>query len=109
MTELRCDFDSRSLPADWFLRVQALARHQRWRVSSIMLRKSRHGWHVVVACANRLTPVTVIAAQAILGSDWKREVFNLYRAERLGNLPATWRTSKRWNALYSTHTHLGES
>lgn len=101
LTELRVDYDGR-LPADWFLRAQVLTRHHAWPVVFTMLRRTRHGWHLLIAVDAELDPVTVVAAQAILGSDWKREVFVLYRAARLGSYAPHWRLAKRWNALYSS-------
>lgn len=105
MTELRCDFDG-EFPDDFFFRLGTLTRHQGWTVLGQMIRKTRHGWHVVVCVHEEISPVMVVAAQAILGSDWKRENFNLFRADRLHHLPAVWREACRWNALYTSHTHF---
>lgn len=108
MTELRCDFDG-PLPEDLEFRIGTLCRHQRWPVERVMIRKTRHGWHVIVMVTADLDPLIVVAAQAILGSDWKRENFNLARAQVLDDCPATWREARRWNALYTSHTHFNRS
>ncbi len=105
MTELRCDFDG-PFPDDFDWRLRALARHQEWTVHHTMIRRTRHGWHVIVTLDNEVAPLIVVAAQAILGSDWKRENFNLFRAQRLPDVPSVWRESRRWNALYSSHIHF---
>ncbi len=61
---------------------------------------SGQGWHVCVRL-NRALPVqAVVALQAILGSDARREVFNLSRALVLDSVPRFWRD--RWNVLYSS-------
>lgn len=106
-TELRCDFDG-PFPKDWLFRLRALVREQGWTVDTIMFRKTAHGWHAIYTVTDSVDPVIVVAAQAILDSDWKRENFNLYRAPRLQDLPSCWREPKRWNALYSSHTHLSK-
>lgn len=59
-------------------------------------------WHVVVLmyCRRLPPPLAIAALQAILGSDWKRETFNLVRARKLGNAPPAWQHNGRWNTLY---------
>jgi hypothetical protein len=60
-------------------------------------------WHVVVAmyCKRLPPPVAIVALQTLLGSDWKRETFNLVRARNLGRVPRAWQHLARWNTLYS--------
>lgn len=55
--------------------------------------RSRRGWHVTLALPMALPPVTLVALQAVLGSDPTRELFNLARAraaprlfQRYGNV-----------------------
>ena len=40
--------------------------------------RTRRGWHVIIPAPN-LSPCELIAAQAILGSDPRRESLNLFR------------------------------
>jgi hypothetical protein len=65
-------------------------------------RRTRRGWHVVVQVYTRrvVSPLFVVALQAILGSDSKRETFNLFRAVRLRQAPRAWQEIGRWNTLY---------
>lgn len=58
------------------------------------------GLHAEAVISGDWPPVTVIAMQTILGSDPKRETFNLVRALTLDSAPAFWR--KRWNVLYAS-------
>ena len=102
MTELRCDFDG-PFPTDFEFRLTTLCRHQQWTVKQWMTRKTRHGWHAIVTIRETISPIITVAAQAILGSDWKRENYNLTRAEHLDEVPALWREARRWNALYTSH------
>ena len=105
MTEFRCDFDG-PLPADLEWRVGVLTRHQRWTVEYVWYRKTRRGWHVIVRVAETVAPIVTVAVQAMLGSDWKRENYNLARAGQLANVPPSWREARRWNALYTSHTQV---
>lgn len=99
MTKLLLDFDG-PIPArfDWQLAEVCrclVLKCQWWRVS-----RSKRGWHICVSLKGRIAPISVVAIQAILGSDWRREMFNLYRARRLRRMDPWWRD--KWNVLYST-------
>lgn len=65
-------------------------------------RSHNRKWHVVVyvRSARLPSPILIVALQAILGSDWKRETFNLYRARQLPLAPQSWRLFSAWNTLY---------
>ena len=60
--------------------------------------KTRHGWHIIILWRKTMLPWSILALQAILGSDWRREAMNWARL-------ASGRTDafamKRWNILYS--------
>jgi hypothetical protein len=95
-----CDYDGR-IPADVSQRLQMVVRVERLRVQYVRFDRTRHGYHMVVAVSNRLSPYRLVMIQLLLGSDWKREAFNAQRVKRLRDLPAFWRA--RWNVLYHTH------
>lgn len=67
------------------------------------IHKTEHGVHVILDAEwedkKSIEPAETVALQAILGSDFKREAFNLLRAHNLGDAPTFWRD--RWNVLYS--------
>jgi hypothetical protein len=48
-------------------------------VLRVVIHKSNHGYHVRVFVGRRLEPVAVVALQACLGSDYRRELNNLER------------------------------
>lgn len=103
MTLLKLDFDG-PLPRHLESWVTTCATLWGWRLVALRIDRTRHGYHVVVGVeAVNLGPAAVVAAQAILGSDPKREAFNLMRVGKLATLPAFWRS--RWNVLYATHRH----
>ena len=103
MTVLKLDVDTPRYPARTFVRTQWLARRLGWTLVAYGLSRSqRGGWHVEIAVRQRLAPVVVVAAQAILGSHWAREAHNLMRCSSPVFASALWRT--RSNVLYEGHT-----
>ena len=67
--------------------------------------RTRRGWHVELyqsgrGRALRLSSAQTVALQAILGSDYRREAFNLFRAMRLSRAPGFWRKLPHWNVLH---------
>lgn len=100
MTTVKLDIDG-ALPADLFARIFWVFHMLGYGVDSIRQDKTRRGWHVVIEVRRRLAPKTVVALQAILGSDPRRELFNLVRVLGLARHSMFWR--ERWNVLYSTH------
>jgi hypothetical protein len=55
--------------------------------------KTARGWHVIVGLNRKIEPLLTVALQVILGSDPKRERFNLVRA-----MSGT--RNRRWNMLF---------
>ena len=102
MTLLYLDIDGR-LPATMHERLTRTLRLWRWPVEAIRYDRTKRGWHVIIAVRKRLCALTMVAAQAILGSDPKREAFNLIRVRQLR---VSGRRAHPWNVLYSHH-HRG--
>jgi hypothetical protein len=100
MTEIKLDYDG-TFPRDFWFRVGVVLRTQRLRVVAWRRERTRHGWHVVICVANRVSFQRVVLLQALMGSDWKRECFNSRRALAWRHVPPFWRT--RANVLYSRH------
>lgn len=99
MTYLKLDFDGAPPPADLVDRAAWLAKMLHAKIGGApVTRRTRRGWHVVIPVTGRWAPLVIVAAQAILGSDRNREVFNLVRARRLPRVSKVWR--RRWNVLY---------
>ena len=97
---LYLDFDG-PVPKGLIDRIVWTTKLWRWKLEAVRFDRTRNGWHVIVGVRKRLDPPVVVAAQAILGSDYKRETFNLMRVQGLANIPPYWR--ERWNVLYSHH------
>lgn len=102
-SRLRLDFDTRTFPKGALDRVQWVCRMLHWTVDAVSIAQTRRGWHVEVVTRQRIAPVALVAAQAMCGSDYKREVFNLQRARRLRYVDPWWREPSRWNVLYHRH------
>ena len=89
---LRVDYDRPRLPRACYRRLVATLRWLRLRPVEVVYTRTEHGWHVKVTLTRRCAPLVVVALQAILGSDPKRETFNLVRARALPRLPPEWRS-----------------
>lgn len=64
-------------------RIYRVCSILRLRIISSNMKRSRHGnFHWIIEVENSLTPIQVICVQALMGSDFKRECFNLLRASQ---------------------------
>ena len=106
---VKVDFDTPRVPRDFverlrFLYYNCIPAGAEWTEAAPQFRLRRHrsthgGWHVIVESDKlRLGPRETVAIQAILGSHWRREAFNLSRVVLLHRAPPMWR--ERWNVLY---------
>lgn len=102
-TRLKIDLDG-TLPRDIDERVHWCLRVMGVRVEWWSVRKTRRGWHVEVELRGRLHPWKVVALQAILGSDYRRETFNLRRVWNWRGLDSAAR--KHWNVLFTRKVHV---
>lgn len=100
MTLLYLDFDG-AVPKGLIDRVTWMCKLWRWPIIAVRFDKTRHGWHVIIGVRKKLAPPLIVAAQAVLGSDPKREAFNIMRVQNLDALSPYWR--ERWNVLYFIH------
>jgi hypothetical protein len=77
-------------------RLRVIGLKAKW----ISYRRTRHGWHLEIGINASLKPSETVAAQAVLGSDLRRETMNLRRAIslRVHKHSRFWR--KRWNILF---------
>lgn len=102
------DFDTWESYREFPMRARFLAR---WldlplNLFRIRRRKTARGWHVVVYLSAEVRhqwcaePSSIVVAQLILGSDWRREIFNFIRVIHLADAPESWRHLFRWNTLY---------
>lgn len=107
LLHILCDYDG-EIPSDVWDRLEMVARIEKLRIRYVRFDRTRHDYHMIVACSDFarkhgswMSPERLVALQAILGSDWKREAFNLHRVRNLKDFPAFWHS--RWNVLYHTH------
>jgi hypothetical protein len=77
-------------------RLRVIGIKAKW----ISYSRTRHGWHLEIGINCSLQEVETVAAQAVLGSDLRREAMNLRRAIslRVHKHSPFWR--ERWNILF---------
>lgn len=100
---LYLDFDEPIEEEPFFRHVKMIASMCFIDLDIKAIHKTERGVHVILFAEwkdrKSLEPAEMVALQLLLGSDFKREAFNLLRAHTLGDAPAFWRD--RWNVLYS--------
>lgn len=104
---VRCDYDA-DTPIPPAATRRARLRRAGFRIvqSRRVRSPSGRGWHLFVDVTPRpRTPETVVALQAILGSDPWREACNLARARVLHRVPRAMR--RHWNVLYAAPRACG--
>lgn len=94
---IKVDIDGR-LPASISDKVHWVFGIMKLRVLWYSFYRTNRGWHLEIETARRVHPWRIVALQAILGSDYRRELFNLRRTGNWRNLPAVAR--ERWNVLF---------
>ena len=92
---LYLDFDH-AMGSSRLRSVFTLARLCGFGIRWIRIDCTAHGWHLVVALRGTLPPLAMVAAQAILGSDFRRESLNLMRCL---SVPSKDR-DRYWNILF---------
>jgi hypothetical protein len=96
-SELRLDFDGdATLDEDVLAFVLETLDEKIYRREEF---KTARGHHICLMLHGDYPALAIVAMQSILGSDRKREAFNLQRALVLGSAPAFWQF--RWNVLYA--------
>lgn len=100
MTVLKLDYDG-SFPRDFDKRLALVARVHHLSIALVRIDRTRHGYHALVWVRQRVSFARVVLLQSVLGSDWKRELFNSRRANAWRALPLFWR--ERANVLYQRH------
>lgn len=91
-----CDYDAATLPK--LEPIYALGRKLGIKPIAIETKRSSSGkgWHVITTWNRDFTPAETVCIQMALGSDMKRETFNLARL-----LSEDVSTRKDWNFLFS--------
>lgn len=89
-----CDYDTPQAPpaGRWF----ELSRLLGLPLMFLEYRKTRRGWHVMAGWPRAFKPAEAIAMQLLLGSDPRREGFNLARV-----MGPDGGRNPRWNLLFS--------
>jgi hypothetical protein len=101
------DIDNPKLLPELLVKLPFVARKLELSVLTLSYcySSSRRGFHVVIFFKELLSPMLTIILQVMLGSDWRRETFNLVRVRNLRRAPAFWQS--RWNVLYGDKWRTG--
>jgi hypothetical protein len=100
---VKLDIDSRVIPATVPERITFALDMLALRAEYVRYDRTRRGWHVTVKLSRAISPLRVVALQAICGSDPHREIFNLARVSNLRNVPERWRS--QWNVFFTANNN----
>jgi hypothetical protein len=97
-TEVKVDIDERkdacSLAVEIKMKLKMILEQAGIGLSLWKIMRTKRGWHLYFRTYSVASGLEPIMLQAILGSDWKRELFN-YAKWKEG------REMSEWNVLYS--------
>jgi hypothetical protein len=105
--QILLDIDDPELLPELLVKLPFVARKLELRVLTLSYcySCSRRGFHVVISFKELLSPMLIVILQTMLGSDWRRETFNLVRVRNLRRAPVFWQS--RWNTLYGDKWRTG--
>jgi hypothetical protein len=94
MRTLKIDIDSKTISQRQVNRMDWIIAFFRLDILDIKLTESRKGWHIEFIIQNPINDYEIVLLQLLLGSDWKRECFNLLRVHS-GKFK-----NQSWNILF---------
>jgi hypothetical protein len=92
-----CDYDGK-MPADFMERLETAGHILHIKPKLLRIDRTARGYHAIIIWDAELKPAEIVAIQAILGSDYKRELLNLARVRAVAEGPLA---DEFWNILYS--------
>jgi hypothetical protein len=90
MKTLKLDLDGKYGLSEFLKRIWIL-KYLGLRVVKVLVHDTVNGFHVRLVCDNQIDDIKTVLIQALLGSDYRRELCNLLKIER---------GSKHWNTLF---------
>lgn len=97
MTTIKLDFDKKEF--SWH-RINKVILLLRLDITDVSVEKSKHGWHITLNIKNKMNDHEIVCVQSLMGSDYKRECFNLLRVHS-GKFP-----NQSWNVLFKKKFNL---
>jgi len=99
MKAIKLDLDGgKSLLRETLKRIEIANKILDNNFETTIVYKTKHGWHLYITAKKDLGEYRIVAMQAILGSDWARELYN-YKRVGLNK-------SKNWNILFKVKRNL---
>lgn len=95
---LKADYDGPVFPPDFKERCEFIQETLGIEFRRVQQLRTARGHHALIQLADPLPAWVVCTLQAILGSDYRRETFNLVRVLALSDAPDFWQP--RWNVFY---------
>jgi hypothetical protein len=88
---LKLDIDSKEID---IIRFYIISRLLRMNIYSIIKKKTKHGYHLTLEISSPYIndDRDIVLVQCLLGSDYKRELFNFLRVKH---------KCRRWNVLFT--------
>jgi hypothetical protein len=90
MKTLKLDLDGKNGLTNFLNRIWII-KYLGLRVEKCQVHHTTNGFHVRLVCENEVDDVKGVLMQALLGSDYRRELCNLFKVER---------GSKKFNLLF---------
>lgn len=98
MKTLMLDLDGKN-GLNVFLRRRWVMKYMGLKTADVRCSHTMNGWHLEIDLDNEIDDVKTIFMQAVLGSDYRREVCNLLRIER---------GCESWNNLFKRKYKVNE-
>jgi hypothetical protein len=90
MKTLKLDLDGKYGLSEFLKRIWIL-KYLGLRVVKVLVHDTVNGFHVRLVCDTQIDDIKTVLIQALLGSDYRRELCNLLKIER---------GSQHWNILF---------
>lgn len=91
---IKLDFDQKIDFDRLCTSIEVYTKHSGNKLKDLDLYRTTNGWHCYLYFSKDIAPVNIVALQAIMGSDYIRELFNLFRANN-NNI-----SDRDWNVLF---------
>ncbi|MEM2946277.1 MAG: hypothetical protein QXI87_08030 [Thermoproteota archaeon] len=101
VNELKLDYEQKNPQKRLSIkRVGFIARKLRLTVKDVKAWRTANGIHVRITTKEKMHPITAVLIQALMGSDYAREVYNAIRTYNLNRGGYSETAEEVWNVLF---------
>lgn len=100
---LKLDFDTKYVQKRMSInRIKYVVKMMRLKIKDVVAYRTANGIHVEITLKQFVHPITAVLIQALMNSDYAREVYNAIRAYNLTIHPEDYSQTAHegWNVLY---------